>query len=181
MKFEDRSESVGLDSKTRKTYLGHFFDYDQDSHLDLLVVNDFAANQMFKGQGDGHFKEISYPPFTDSGFSMGVSVVDYDADGDFDVYVSNMYSYAGNRVLAVTDSLDQQKRDVLLAMARGNTLYKRDGLSYREKAVDEGINNAQWAWGHQFFDYDNDGDLDLHVVNGLSSNPHEDSKKVPDF
>ncbi|MEE2902667.1 MAG: VCBS repeat-containing protein [Myxococcota bacterium] len=181
MNFEDRSDSVGLDSKTRKTYLGHFFDYDQDSHLDLLVVNDFAANQMFKGQGNGHFKQISYPPFTDSGFSMGVSVVDYDADGDFDVYVSNMYSYAGNRVLAVTDSLDQQKREVLLAMARGNTLYKRDGLSYREKAVDEGINNAQWAWGQQFFDYDNDGDLDLHVVNGLSSNPHEDSKKIPDF
>lgn len=181
LKFEDRTDQAGIDELTRKTYLGHFFDYDADGVLDLFVVNDFAVNQMYKGSKDGSFEAIAYPPMTNNGFSMGVSVADFDADGDFDVYVSNMYSYAGNRVLGINKDLAPDKRATLLAMARGNTLYQRGETGYRELAVENRINNAQWAWGNHFFDYDNDGDLDLHVVNGLSSNPHDASKNVPDF
>ena len=69
----------------------------------------------------------------------------------------------------------------LETMAAGNTLYESlGGGEYRDVAAERGVENAQWAWGGVFFDFDNDGDRDLHVVNGMASHPDPRSKRVPD-
>ena len=52
--------------------------------------------------------------------------------------------------------------------------------NYEEVAASHGLHNAQWAWGNVFFDYDNDGDRDVHVVNGMASNHDPRAKEAPD-
>ena len=111
---------------------------------------------------------------------MGVTVGDFDEDGDFDVYVSNMYSKAGNRIVPlVRKQLTESTYTSLLGLAAGNTLYLQEpGGAYRQAATDLHVDHAGWAWGQAFFDADNDGDRDIFVVNGNTS--HSDAR-APDY
>ncbi len=179
LSFADETDARGIGTETRTSYIGHWFDLDDDGDEDLIVINDFARNEVYLAEG-GRLVRTELSPITDNGFSMGISVADYDLDGDFDLHVSNMFSYAGNRILAVTDKVEGAEREMLLAMARGNTMYRNDGGGkYSEVASELGINVAKWAWGNALFDADNDGDRDIHVTNGYNSNP-EGGGDAPD-
>lgn len=181
LRFEEVTDDIGIDASTRRTLLGQWFDFTGDGRRDLMLINDFSENELYVATASGRLEKRAYPPLTDVGFSMGISVADFDNDADFDVFVSKMYSYAGQRVLAVTTDLTKPQRARLEAMAAGNTLYENlGGGRYRDVAAERGVENAQWAWGGVFFDYDNDGDRDLHVVNGMASHPDPSSKRVPD-
>ena len=61
---------------TRRSLAGHWFDYDQNGTSDLLIINDFAENELYLHSELGKLVKTEYPPLTDSGFSMGVSIVD---------------------------------------------------------------------------------------------------------
>ncbi len=181
LRFEEITERAGIDASTRRTLLGEWHDFTGDGQTDLMLINDFAENELYVANGPGRFEKKSHPPLTDVGFSMGIAFADYDNDADLDVFVSNMYSYAGKRVLSITPELDDAQRARLWAMAAGNTLYENLGPGrYRNVAEALGVENANWAWGGVFFDYDNDGDRDLHVTNGMASHPNPASKRAPD-
>ena len=181
LRFEEVTDDIGIDASTRRTLLGQWFDFTQDGRRDLMLINDFSENELYVATDGDRLEKQAFPPLTDAGFSMGISVADFDNDADFDVFVSKMYSYAGQRVLAVTDDLTDAQRARLETMAAGNTLYENlGGGRYRDVASERGVENAQWAWGGVFFDFDNDGDRDLHVVNGMASHPDPRSKRVPD-
>jgi hypothetical protein len=100
---------------------------------------------------------------------------DYDNDGRLDLYVANMYSKTGNQFVPLFPELDPQVRQKLLWSARGNSLYRgQAGGGFEETAKKAAVNLAGWAWGSNFFDYDNDGRLDLHVANGFWQGPIAD-------
>src|SRR5205823_5096182 len=105
LRFADESAARGLDGATRKTFLGHWFDHDGDGKRDLIVINDFARNALYRNLGNGHLAKVEVPSFTENGFSMGISTADFDNDGKLDAFVSKMFSYAGNRVLAITEDV----------------------------------------------------------------------------
>jgi hypothetical protein len=111
---------------------------------------------------------------------MGVTIADWDNSGRWSMYISNMYSHAGNRIVPLAAALGDDYRQIALVLARGNQLYERDAESgaWKETAVERGVNWADWAWACLFFDPDNDGDKDLFVANGYTS--HED-RQAPDF
>jgi hypothetical protein len=74
---------------------------------------------------------------------------DFDGDGQLDVYVTN-----------ITDDF----------MREGNFLWRNNGdLTFTDVSRETGTFETGWAWGAQFFDYDNDGWLDLYVMNGWVS------------
>ena len=102
---------------------------------------------------------------------MGASFGDYDHDGDFDLYVSNMFSKAGRRITASISSLDER----FGLMARGNSLLEfQDGRFERVSSLDSSgmqVEKSGWAWGAMFVDADLDTWPDLYSLNGMYTAP----------
>jgi hypothetical protein len=128
-----------------------FFDFDDDGKLDLFVANDSTPNYLYRNQGDGTFKDVSYASgaaLDETGREqahMGVAIGDYDNDGRDDIHVTNF----------ADDS---------------NLLYHNDGAGlFSDVSYPSGIGRPSvpfLGWGTSFIDYDNDGRLDLFVTNG---------------
>jgi len=132
-----------------QTFTARFTDLDADGHPDLAIASDHHTSRLFWNNGDGTFTDgtASAGVGTDE-FGMGSTVGDYDGDGDLDWFVTSIYEDG--------DPL----RD-------GNRLYRNDGNRTFADATDAaGVRNGAWGWGAAWFDYDNDGDLDLVEANG---------------
>jgi len=134
-------------------------DYDGDGFLDIFFTNgatlpDMAkqgpefSNRLYRNKHDGTFEDVTAAAgVTGEGYSMGVAVGDYDNDGFPDIFVAGV-----NR----------------------NILYHNNGhggfTDVTAKAGLEGLDGAgkkKWSVGGAWFDYDNDGLLDLFVSNYL--------------
>ncbi len=141
-----------------------FSDFDNDNDMDLYVANDTSENHAFRNEGDGNFTDVSAESWAaDLRGSMGLTAGDVDADGDIDLFISHW--------------VDEE-----------NALYKNllneDNNPKRIRFVDESytsmlaeVSIKQIGWGTSFFDYDNDGDLDVFVVNG-STFPKLDQPEI---
>ncbi len=165
-------ESVEL---WRKSYQPCWFDADGDGDDDLYVCNDFSPDSFLRndtprGAEQPVFVDAFAEVFPDGemAFGMGASAGDYDNDGDLDLFVSNMYSKAGNRIADAVGEIDPRIR----VSARGNFLYRNDGGVFSQvAAADAPETRVGWAFGGQFADFNNDGLLDLYVPSGLYTAP----------
>jgi hypothetical protein len=125
-------------------------DLDNDGWPDIYVANDSTAATLYQNQKDGTFKDVAiesgaaFSPDGKPQAGMGVSVGDYDRDGNLDVVKTN---FAGD-----TDSLYTNLGD--------GTFEDHTYMSGL------GINTRYLGWGVGFFDMDNDGWLDLFMSNG---------------
>jgi hypothetical protein len=175
-----------------------FWDYDNDGDQDIYVANDFGHKSLFQNDGTGHFKDVTKESgMFDYGFGMSASPADYDNDGNLDMYTSNIYSgttwylqhavkqFYWVRLLDPTRTWNtaiagwemyRNRGSIRDAFAigkkfgEGNALYHNRGDgTFESVGVEKGVNIAGWAWGSDAFDFDNDGDLDIHAVNGLIS------------
>lgn len=150
--FEEIAEKTGLADKNKYYGLGVVWaDYDNDGWLDLYVANDSSPNYLYKNNRDGTFSDVSFESgtsYSGSGEeqgSMGVGFADYDNDGAPDIFVTNFEN-------------------------EPNTLYRNLGdkgfldVSAESKVAQP--SKPLVGWGTSFVDFDNDGLLDLLVVNG---------------
>ncbi|MDP6955301.1 MAG: VCBS repeat-containing protein, partial [Planctomycetota bacterium] len=166
--FKDVTEAAGL-TDSRWSYASAAADFDYDGDLDLYVANDYGTNALFENRGDGTFADVAQElGLMDRGNGMGVAWGDLDRNGSLDLYVSNMSSTAGNRILRrLSDSMDQELMDDLLKLAAGNTIFTRnkeggfDALSRELGGI-----GASWAWSPALADLDLDGYLDVYCANG---------------
>jgi hypothetical protein len=110
----------------------------------------------------------------DHASGMSVSWGDFDRDGWMDLYVSNMFSAAGNRVTyqrRFAAGLEDEMVANVQRMARGNTLFRNQGDgTFSDESVAQDVTQGRWAWGSQFVDVNNDGRQDLVVANGYVTN-----------
>jgi hypothetical protein len=150
--FTDVSKKAGVSDPNNYYGMGVICsDFDEDGLVDIFVANDSTPNYLYHNNGDGTFKEIGFTSATavnENGSeqgSMGVTVADYDHDGKLDLFVTNF--------------ADEY-----------NTLYRNGGrnsfadVSYAAKLA--AVSLVYVGWGTKFFDYDNDGWVDLFVANG---------------
>ena len=150
--FTDVSKAAGVSDPDGYYGLGVVTsDFDEDGLIDIFVANDSTPNFHFRNKGDGTFEEVGFVAGTgvnENGSeqgSMGVTVGDYDHDGKLDLFVTNF--------------ADEY-----------NTLYHNNGknsftdLSYAAKVA--AVSLPYVGWGTKFFDYNNDGWVDLFVANG---------------
>jgi hypothetical protein len=154
--FKDVSEESGIARSLGKAWGAVATDINNDGWMDLFVANDTVENFLFLNKKNGKFAEIgldSGVAFSQEGrprSGMGVDSADFDQDGWQDLFVTNvdheMYSiYKNNHDLTFDD--------ITGPMGIGR------------------VTRLMSGWGVKFFDYDNDGNLDLFVVNG-----HPDDK-----
>ena len=126
-------------------------DYDGDGWIDIYVANDATENLLWINQQDGTFRDVallSGAALSGMGLaeaSMGVDAGDFDNDGDEDLFMTHITN-------------------------EGNNLYVNDGTaSFRDRSTVSGLGAGSLpytGWGTTWFDYDNDGWLDLLAVNG---------------
>ncbi len=189
--FRDVARAAGVASPGWDLAAG-WADYDGDGWPDLYVANEFGSNRLYRNEGDGTFSDRAAESGTaDGGSGMGVAWGDYDGDGDPDLYVAGMRANSAwalfhpdfpaplpwwARLLRpFTPEVDRRSHQFIERLTRGSTLYRNEGDgTFSDVSDAAGVRDAQWAWSTEFFDYDNDGDLDLYAVNGFVSGPVED-------
>lgn len=149
--FADVSGRAGVDVAEGKGLGVVFTDYDQDGAIDIYVANDLVPNFLFRNRGDGTFVETGLLAGVAVGgdgrpmSGMGTDAGDVDGDGLADLIVTNM---------------DRETHSLYLNRGSG---------MFTETTFQSGIGAATLpyvGWGTAFFDYDNDTDLDLAIVNG---------------
>ncbi|RMD93953.1 MAG: CRTAC1 family protein [Calditrichaeota bacterium] len=139
-----------------------FGDYDQDGDLDLLVTN-FSDdyNTLYRNDGNGYFsdvtaqsglKHVSYQTL-----GWGAHFFDFDNDADLDIFVANGHVYP-----------QADNPNTYTSYHQRNHLYRNNGHgSFQEIGTQLGsdMKKAQGSRGVAISDFDEDGDLDIFIVN----------------
>ena len=128
---------------------------------------------MLRNRGDGTFEDISQSTgVADYATSMGVAAGDVDNDGLPELYVANMYSKMGRRIIAHVEEDDYVRR---YPRTDQGSLRWQPALSPRcrrtnaieDLSTDLGVNGIGWAFAPAMVDLDNDGLLDMYATDGL--------------
>jgi hypothetical protein len=185
--FEDVTEAYGLLPEGRRwTFAAAFGDPDDDGDADLYAANDFGPNVLYRrvaGEAVRFVAELEDPAVIEAGFSMSATWGDMDGDLDQDLYVSNMSSGAANRIRRQAgDPAEAQLAydldDIRRWMTKGNTLALNEGGRLVEAGPERGAKDGHWAWGTALFDYDCDGDVDVHCLNGFLTEGVDDGRDL---
>jgi hypothetical protein len=182
-KFTNATVALGLDANNRRFSLAASWeDYDKDGDPDLYVANDYGRNNLYRNDrspdGTSTFSDVAREAgVEDISAGMSVSWGDYNGDGNVDLYVSNMWSSAGNRVTYQRQFLTGASEEVLSDLrrhARGNSLFlNRGDGTFADVSETERVTMGRWAWGSRFVDLNNDGWEDLLVANGFITQPND--------
>ncbi|MCH2115663.1 MAG: CRTAC1 family protein [Pirellulales bacterium] len=142
--FTDVTYAAGLGDVHYPTQTAAWADYDNDGDLDLFIGNEHtrqltAPCQLFRNNGDETFTDVAAIAGVENlGYTKGTTWGDFDADGFCDLYVSNL--------------------------ASPNRLYRNNGDgTFADVAPDLGIEQPIRSFPTWFWDFDNDGVLDLFV------------------
>lgn len=149
--FEDVTIQSNAGNLGNKILAISTIDYNNDGWEDIYIANDRrVGNTMLKNNGNSTFTDVSVSTGTDLTMdAMGLSVGDYDNDNDFDIYISNG--------------------------EEGNAFLKNNGNgTFTDVAATLGMSVNKICWGNNFYDYDNDGDLDL-FISSSGGNPYREN------
>lgn len=176
-RFTDATIELGLDQNNRRySFAPTWEDYDDDGDPDLYVANDYGRNNLYRNDrdefGNVHFTDVAAEAgVEDISAGMSASWGDADGDGDRDLYVSNMWSSAGNRIAYQRNfqtSINDAVRGEFQRHARGNSLFLNNGDgTFRDASEETGVTMGRWAWGSRFVDLNNDSKQDIIVSNGF--------------
>ncbi len=149
-KFTDVTQAAGI-GKADGPGLGvACADFNSDGWVDIYVANDGAANLLWINKGNGTFEEmallagVAYSVDGLARAGMGVAPGDFDNDGDDDLLVTNLAT-------------------------EGSTLYRNHRGSFSDVTLEFGLARSSFpftGFGVGWFDYNNDGRLDLFAANG---------------
>jgi hypothetical protein len=150
--FEDVTAASGIGSIAGAGLGVVCADFNQDGYVDIYVANDGDPNQMWiNQQGTGSFEDNALLAGTalnrmgNAEAGMGVDAADFDSDGDVDLFMTHLES-------------------------ESNTLYSNSGNGmFEDKTIEFGLHTPSLSYtsfGTRFFDYNNDGWLDLIALNG---------------
>ena len=129
----------------------NFVDIDNDGDVDFFANSDFDNNRIFENDGNGVFTlNNNLIETNQAAGNYSTLWTDYDNDGDIDVYSVKCFASS-------TDPTDDE---------RINRLYQNDGSgNYTDVSAAAGVQTGEQSWASDFADIDNDGDMDMFLVN----------------
>jgi len=147
--FTDKTTETGLGDTGWTLAIGTG-DLDKDGWIDLYMANDFGPDKMYRNNADGSFEDVSEEAFgVDTKKGMNAELGDYDNDGWLDVYVTNITEPFLNEC---------------------NMLWRNNGdFTFTDVSMATKTCDTDWGWAAKFIDFDNNGWLDLYVLNGFIS------------
>jgi hypothetical protein len=162
--FTDVSKDSGIAQHLGKAWGVVATDINSDGRVDLFVSNDTMPNFLYVNRGGGKFEEIgeqagvAYSDMGRARSGMGVDSVDLNQDGWMDLFVNNI---TGEKFALYQNNRDETFDDLSGPIGIGLSTQPLSG------------------WGVKFFDFDNDGDLDLFLANGDPGDLNEAHKQPP--
>jgi len=180
--FTDVSEESGIFGGANGYGLGiSTQDFNNDGFVDMYISNDFHEDDYYYiNNGNGTFTEQLRKYFgKTSRFSMGSDVADVNHDGFPDLLTLDM-SPEDETILKA--SMGDESIDLLnLKMKRfgyhyqyaRNMLQINNGASFSETALFSGVSATDWSWSPLFSDFNQDGEQDLFVSNGIPKRPND--------
>ncbi|MCU0358448.1 MAG: CRTAC1 family protein, partial [Cyclobacteriaceae bacterium] len=144
-----RNRIAGSGAEVNDQSMGSvLYDFDLDGDLDMYITFDgYRPNKLFINDGEGHF--VDRAPQHNLNIrtqGMGVDLADFNRDGAFDLYVTNLFD---------------------------NSLLMNDGSNYfSDQAKAAGVNDYGMGWGVTCFDYNNDGLTDIYINNEFNFSPY---------
>lgn len=182
-KFVDVSEQAGIFGGANGYGLGlAVSDFNLDGYPDIYIGNDFHEDDYYYlNNGDGTFTESLKQYFGHtSRFSMGVDVADVNHDGFPDIMSLDMLP-EDEKVLKSSLGDDNvqmlkmrtEKLGYHYQYTRNMLQLNQAGQHFTETALLSGVAATDWSWSTLFADYDQDGEQDIFVSNGISKRPND--------
>ena len=182
-KFVDVSEKAGIFGGANGYGLGiAVSDFNLDDYPDIYIGNDFHEDDYYYlNNGDGTFTESLKQFFGHtSRFSMGVDVADINHDGFPDILSLDMLPEDEKVLKASLGDDNVQMLKVRTEKLGYHYQYTRNmlqinqaGKHFTETALLSGIAATDWSWSALFADYDQDGEQDIFVANGIPKRPND--------
>lgn len=168
--FTEVAHRAGVEDTTGRSLDAAWADFNGDGWPDLYVANDISSNKLYLNQHNGTFKDVSTEAWVDEyRGSMGLAVGDWDRDGDLDIFITHWIA----QQFALFSNL---------RFTRGGPSTP-GRLRFEDVSDLAGVGQLTLSfigWGTSFFDYDNDGQLDLLAVTGSTFQDEKDpSRLVP--
>ena len=169
-KFEDITRKAGVGLVNRVSVAASFGDVDNDGDQDLFVTTVRRGNHLFQNDGDGVFKDVTEASgLTYVGHSSGAVFWDYNNDGILDLFVTNVGQYTkesqgrGGYYEAYPDAFSghlfpQRTEYSILYRGLGNGRFK-------DVTQETGLRDGSWSGDCSFADVNQDGFMDLYIVN----------------
>ncbi|MCH8938333.1 MAG: CRTAC1 family protein [Gemmatimonadetes bacterium] len=166
--FTEMAYQAGVANPRGRSLAAAWVDLDDDGWPDLYVANDVSDNALFRNLGNGLFEEVSLAArVADYRGAMGIAVGDWDGDADVDLFITHWIAQEN----ALYNNMRTQRLELDLPRSRT--------LQFMDEADRYGLGQIALdyvGWGTSFFDYDNDGSLDLFVVNGSTLQEDDDPR-----
>lgn len=142
-------------------------DLNNDGHRDLFVTtwkkigSSLGRNLLFINNGDGTFTESGTSwGLTETSFTMGALLLDYNKDGLLDIYAINYIKIPGQMVI------NNGQITAITHQCAANHLYENNGNNtFTEKGAALGVDNSGCALAAMPSDFDKDNDQDIYVAN----------------
>ncbi len=156
--FSEISAAAGVEDVQGRSLSAAWCDFDEDGWPDLYIANDVSDNVFYRNLGNEKFRDISHAAWVaDYRGAMGLAIGDWDGDADMDIFITHW--------LAQENAIYSNMRTQYARLKDA----KPGPLKFMDEADRYGLGQSTLdyiGWGTSFFDYDNDGKLDLFAANG---------------
>lgn len=170
-RFEDVTAAAGVALADRVSVGASFADIDNDGDADLFVTSVRGGNTLFENDGRGVFRDISAAARVSYvGHSSGAVFFDYNRDGRLDLFVANVGRYTTDAVGGVfpyhLGLVDAFSGHLMPERSERSILYRNDGGNrFTDVSEEVGLVDTSWSGDATPLDVNDDGWLDLYVLN----------------
>ncbi|HZT68549.1 MAG TPA: CRTAC1 family protein [Terriglobia bacterium] len=163
--FTDVAARLGVANVEGRSLSAAFADFNLDGWLDFYIGNDISSNRMYQNLGRGRFQDVSASSWTEENRgTMGIAVGDFDGDGDLDMFLTH---WIGQGYALYQNLWMEQKEKGKLHFTDAADMYGCGEIAMGDA-----------GWSAFFFDFDNDGRLDLLAINGSTLEDKADTRKL---